>query len=192
MTTMNDEPFRQLEYLTSPEKLATPTIRSAYQAAMDKVRAGQLLPLTPSTPHRRCPTKSPGCTPRCSKPESHTASAPAPKLPDRAPTPTSANSATSSSPTQRPPRRSAYNSMTFARYRPMPKPAAGTTKLPATSVSQRTSISTFNDYAATPPPTRPLDPDHEGRLMGGTSLSQRCRAQRRTVVSTNVRLLDSL
>ena len=27
-------------------KLATPTIRSAYQAAMDKVRAGQLLPLT--------------------------------------------------------------------------------------------------------------------------------------------------
>lgn len=27
-------------------KLATPTIRSAYQAAMDKVSAGQLLPLT--------------------------------------------------------------------------------------------------------------------------------------------------
>ena len=38
-------------------KLASPTIRSAYQHAMDKVLAGQLLPLTVVGVAPRCRTK---------------------------------------------------------------------------------------------------------------------------------------
>jgi hypothetical protein len=34
-----------LQYLTLPESLASPTIRSAYDTAMAKVRAHQQLPL---------------------------------------------------------------------------------------------------------------------------------------------------
>src|SRR6185437_3918138 len=93
------------------------------------------------------------------------ASAPAPKPLGLAPTPTSANSVTSSSPTQRPPRRSARNSTTSAPCRPMPTPAAGTTRPPDMSASRPVSINTSNDYAATTRPTRLLDPGREGRLM---------------------------
>jgi hypothetical protein len=146
-------------------KLATPTIRTAYQAAMDKVRAGQLLPLTAVNAAPPVPDKVAWLHAEMLKPDWRTASAPAPKPPDLAPTPTSANSATSSSPTQRASRRSARNSTTSALCKPMPKPAAGMTRPPGTSGSRPASVNTLNDYTATARPTCLLDAGREGRLM---------------------------
>jgi len=146
-------------------KLATPTIRSAYQAAMDKVRAGQLLPLTASNAAPPIPDKVAWLHAEMLKTQLAHGFCARPKAAGFAPTPISANSATFSSLTRRQPRRSVRNSTTSAPCRPTPKPAAGTTKPPGTSASRPASSNTFNAYAATPRPTCLLDSGHEGRLM---------------------------
>ena len=155
-------------------KLATPTIRSAYQAAMDKVRAGQLLPLTAVNAAPPVPDKVAWLHAEMLKTRLAHGFCARPKPLGLAPTPTSANSATSSSPTQRPPRRSARNSTTSAPCRPMRTPAAGTTRPPDMSASRPVSINTSNDYAATTRPTRLLDPGREGRLMAILWNQHRC------------------
>ena len=125
-------PEMTLRYAT----LASPTIRSAYEAAMGKVRAGQLLPLTavgaaPPVPDRVAWLHAEMLKTRlahgyCAR---HLAAGPAP-------TPTSASSATTSSPPQ-----AAAAITSPARRRPRPaddaKPAAGTTKSPATPASSQ-------------------------------------------------------
>lgn len=116
-------------------------------------------------PHRHCPTRCSGCTPRCSRPASRTGSAPYPRPPARVPMPTSANSATSSSPTPPRPRRSAHNSTTSARYARTSKSGAGPTNKPATAGSRTASNGTSTGYPAAARTTCLLDPPHEGRLI---------------------------
>ena len=83
-------PEMTLRYAT----LASPTIRNAYEAAMGKVRAGQLLPLTAVRAAPPVPDRVAVAARRDAQDQtSRTASAPAPKPPGRAPTPTSASSA---------------------------------------------------------------------------------------------------
>jgi integrase len=86
-------------------KLASPTIRSAYQAAMDKVRAGQLLPLTAVNTSPPVPDKVAWLHAEMLKTRLAHGFCARPKAAGRAPTPTSASNAISSSPTPQPPRR---------------------------------------------------------------------------------------
>ena len=81
-------------------KVASPTIRDAYDTAMAKVRGRRPLLRHPRRRHApRSPPRSTGSTTRCSRPASLTASAHATRSPARAATPTSASNATTSFPT---------------------------------------------------------------------------------------------
>ncbi len=73
--------------------LASYTVRSAYDAAMAKTRTKQQL-LVAKRGGSFVPSVSTGSTPRCSRPASHTGTAPDSQRRELAPTPTSANSAT--------------------------------------------------------------------------------------------------
>jgi Phage integrase family len=146
-------------------KLATPTIRSAYQAAMDKVRAGQLLPLTAVNAAPPIPDKVAWLHAEMLKTRLAHGFCARPKAAGPCPYANICEQCDFSSPTQQASRRSARNSTTSAPCRPTHKPAAGPMKPPDTSVSRPASINTSNDYAATPRPTCLLDSAHEGRLM---------------------------
>lgn len=153
-------------------KLTTPTIRSAYQAAMNKVRAGQLLPLTAVNAAPSVPDKTAWLHAELLKTRLAQGFCPQPKA-GPCPYANICQQCDFFIPDQRPPRRSARNSTTPAPCKPTPKPAAGTTKPQGTNASRPAWINTFNDYAAITRPTYPLDHGREGRLMRAKCSRQR-------------------
>ena len=122
-------------------KLASPTVRTAYQAAMDKVRVRQPCRCWWMAA-RWCPTGSSGWVRRCSRPASPTAIAPATRWPKPAPTPTSASSATTSSPPPSSCPHSSTSSPMCAPSATTPRRAAGTQRQPATPRSSPASRAT--------------------------------------------------
>ena len=114
--------------------LAAPAVRTAYEEAMGKARTRLALAIAPAGCN--------GCAPRCSRPGSRTATAPASSPPRPAPTPTSASNATTTSPRRSSSRSSRPSSPTSPPSATTPPHAAGTPKSPGTHASSPASRAT--------------------------------------------------
>ena len=157
-------------------KLATPTIRSAYQAAMDKVRAGQLLPLTAVNAAPPVPDKVAWLHAEMLKTRLAHGFCARPKAAGPCPYANICEQCDFFVPDPRPSRRSAPNSTTSAPCKPTPKPAAGMTKPPGTSASRPASRQHLQRLRRDRSTDLLLDPGREGRLIADlvqpTSLDQ--------------------
>jgi prevent-host-death family protein len=111
------------------------------------------------------PTGCNGCALRCSKPVSHTATAPATSPPRHVHTPTSASSATTSPPAWSSSPHCEPNSPTSPSCARTHRPEAGTPKSPDTPASARASPATSTDSHTATHPGQPLDTDRQGRLI---------------------------
>lgn|SRR5574337_344601 len=124
---MKKAAFRQFQYLTSPEKLATRTIPVPTRRRWTKVRAGQLLPLTVINAAPPVPDKAAWLHAKIAKPVTRRASAPL-KTTGPCPYANICEHCDFIAPDSGHHHHQRANSTTSAPHRPMPKPAAGTTR----------------------------------------------------------------